>query len=287
MEDKPNSISQSLSGPVPAVRSLRVALVGKGGAGKSVISGTLARVFARRGHRVLALDVDTMPGLAWSLGLSLETVGDAGLPEELGERQPERGWVLVEGVDVTELVSAHAAVAPDGIRFLQLGKLPDRVKPGSTTAFRTVLEEFRVEGWTMIGDLAAGTRQPFFGWSDFAEVVLIVVEPSAKALLAARRLAKLAHTASDTGTEDAAERVVQPIMGFVANKIRSVQDLHRIEQTLAAQALPILGVVPYDEQLAMAERGGHAPIDAVPTAPAVAAIHDLAVRLEKLVAQHV
>jgi CO dehydrogenase maturation factor len=48
-----------------AVPSLRVAVVGKGGAGKSLIAGTLAR----RGHHVLALDVDTLPGLALSLGL--------------------------------------------------------------------------------------------------------------------------------------------------------------------------------------------------------------------------
>ena len=58
------------------VSSLRVALVGKGGAGKSVIAGTLARILARRGHRVLALDVDTLPGLALSLGLALDLVGD-------------------------------------------------------------------------------------------------------------------------------------------------------------------------------------------------------------------
>src|SRR5262249_34175854 len=127
-----------------------------------------------------ALDVDTLPGLALSLGLPLDEAGDAGLPEDLGERQEERGWVLREGVDVADLVATHALTGPDGVRFLQLGKLPGRVKPGSTTAFRSVLEEFRADGWSMIGDLAAGTRQPFFGWSDFAQVVLMVVEPSAK-----------------------------------------------------------------------------------------------------------
>jgi CO dehydrogenase maturation factor len=174
-----------------AVPSLRVAVVGKGGAGKSLIAGTLAR----RGHHVLALDVDTLPGLALSLGLALDRVGDAGLPEDLAEQQEGRGWVLREGVEVTALVADHAIPGPDGVRFLQLGKLPGRVKPGSTTAFRVVLEEFRAEGWTLVGDLAASTRQPFFGWSDFAEVILIVAEPSAKAVLAARRLAGLAQSA--------------------------------------------------------------------------------------------
>lgn len=266
---------------------MRIAVVGKGGAGKSAVCGTLARVLARRGHRVLALDVDTLPGLALSLGFPPGAVDDAGLPEELAERQPERGWVLREGVDPAALVAEHAATGPDGVRFLQLGKLPERVKPGSTVAFRAVLEGFREEGWTLIGDLAAGTRQPFFGWSDFAEVVLVVVDPSAKAVLTARRLAKLAQRPADGQTEDGqgVAKPPQAVVGLVANKVRAVGDLRRIEEALAGARLPLLATVPYDEGLAEAERRGRAPIDAAPTAPAVAAIEELAVRLEQLVAE--
>lgn len=47
-------------------RGVRIVVVGKGGAGKSVVAGTMARVFARGGERVLALDSDLMPGLALS-----------------------------------------------------------------------------------------------------------------------------------------------------------------------------------------------------------------------------
>ena len=49
-------------------RGPRVAFIGKGGSGKSTISGTVARLFARSGWPVLALDVDTLPGMAYSLG---------------------------------------------------------------------------------------------------------------------------------------------------------------------------------------------------------------------------
>ena len=47
---------------------MRIAVVGKGGAGKSVIAGTTARLLARQGRRVLALDSDLLPGLSISLG---------------------------------------------------------------------------------------------------------------------------------------------------------------------------------------------------------------------------
>jgi CO dehydrogenase nickel-insertion accessory protein CooC1 len=47
---------------------VRIAVVGKGGAGKSVIAGTMARLVARKGTPVLALDSDLFPGLSLSLG---------------------------------------------------------------------------------------------------------------------------------------------------------------------------------------------------------------------------
>jgi CO dehydrogenase maturation factor len=267
----------------PRRAGLRVALVGKGGAGKSAIAGTLARALAQRGHRVLALDVDTLPGLAWSLGLSPAVVGDAGLPEDLAERHPERGWGLRDVLYVETLVAEHALLGPDGEGFIHLGKLPGRVKPGSTTAFRVVLEEFRAEGWTLVGDLAAGTRQPFFGWSDFAEVVLVVVEPSTKAILTGRRLARLAEgrAAPDLPPGESAG----PILGLVANKLRTAADLAYIQAGLAAAHLRLLGLIPYDEALAAAERAGAAPIDAALSSAAVTAIRDLAVALEHLTQQ--
>lgn len=241
---------------------MRVAFVGKGGSGKSLLCGTLARILARRGRRVLALDVDTVPGLASSLGLP---ACDAGLPEELGERQEGRGWVVREGVQAEDLVEQYALPAPDGVRFLQLGKLPERVRPGSTTAFRHVLETFRADGWSLVGDLAGGTRQPFFGWADFAQVVVVVVEPSAKAILSARRLARLADTPQGA------------TVGMVANKLRAAADLGLITR---AVSLPLLGAIPYDEQLAGADRSGQAPLDTAPDGPALAAIADLATTLE-------
>ncbi|MEP6476436.1 MAG: AAA family ATPase [Actinomycetota bacterium] len=42
---------------------MQVAVGGKGGSGKTTISGTLARLFARRGQTVLAIDGDSNPTL--------------------------------------------------------------------------------------------------------------------------------------------------------------------------------------------------------------------------------
>lgn len=229
--------------------------------GKSVIAGTVARLLARRGDRVLALDIDTMPGLALSVGMS---VRPHGLPASLAERRQGAGWVMTWDTAPGALVAQHAVIGPDGVRLLTLGKLPGHVSPGSSTAFRHVAMGFHPPGWSIVGDLAAGTRQAFFGWAGFAETVVFVVEPTAKAILSARRLTRL-------GPSLTARFVV------VANKVRLEDDVALISKSID---LPVIGSVPYDESVRDAERSGRAPLDAVADAPAMKAIERLLTRLE-------
>ena len=240
--------------------SRRIAFLGKGGTGKSVIAGTICRHLARCGHRVLALDVDTVPGLAISLGAPL----DGGrLPSglaELVEGKRGRRWKVVKGAGPVRLVERFAAHAADGIRFLELGKLPGGVEPSVTVAFRHVMERFRRPGWTVVADLAAGTRQPMFGWAGVATVRIVVVEPTPKSTLTARRLAKVATH-------------------VVANKVTSESELETIAREVP---LPLLGVIPYDETVIDAERQGIAPIDFAPRSSAVKAAMELAERLEEI-----
>lgn len=238
---------------------LKIAFLGKGGTGKSTIAGTVCRHLARHGRPVLALDVDTAPGLAISLGVS---GGEGRLPArraELVEREGGRRWEMVKGSRPARLVDRFSIEAADGIRFLELGKLPDRVEPSVSVAFRYVLERFRRPGWAVVADLAAGTRQPMFGWARFATFRIVVVEPSSKSTLTARRL-------------------VSTATHVVANKVRSGDDIDRIA---AAVPLPILGVIPYDRDVIEAESRGVAPIDFSAHAPAVEAAGDLATRLEE------
>jgi CO dehydrogenase maturation factor len=140
---------------------VKVAFVGKGGAGKSALAGTLCRQLARHGGRVLALDLDTMAGLALSLGLGAD---GARLPSGLAERIEGKGWQVKAELRPARLVDRYAMIGPDGVGFLELGKLPGQVEPPVTVVFRYLLERFRRRGWSMVADLAAGTRQPMFGW---------------------------------------------------------------------------------------------------------------------------
>jgi CO dehydrogenase maturation factor len=242
---------------------VRVAFVGKGGAGKSVIAATVARLVARRPEHVLALDMDTMPGLALSLGAA---AGPEGLPSDLAERREGEGWVMRAEVTPEELVDRYSTAAPDGVRLLTLGKLPGHVSPASSTAFRHVAMGFRRTGWSIVGDLAAGTRQAFFGWAGFARVVVLVAEPTSASALSARRLAKLRGS------------LPQAAFMLVASRVRTGDDPERLARDVG---LPLGGVVPYDERVLVAERSERAPLDLEPRSEAIRAIADLIPSLER------
>jgi CO dehydrogenase maturation factor len=241
---------------------MRVAFVGKGGVGKSSLAGTFARMLAGTGRRVLALDSDPMPGMAFSLGVEQT---DAGLPDEAVEPCAEDGrtrYRLRRGLTGTAAIEQYAVRSPDGVYFLQLGKARGAQWKNSPQhfGFQRVLDDLPGEGWSIVGDLPGGTRQPFFTWGRYAETYLVVVEPTPASMLTGRRLANLAATSR-------APRVL-----VVANKLRDPSDARRVAERTG---LPLAGAVPYDPSLEQADRLGRALLDVDPDGAAATAVRSL------------
>lgn len=249
---------------------MRVAFVGKGGAGKSALAGTFARALARRGESVLAIDSDPMPGLAFSLGLEIDETppipDDAVVERAEGESGPR--FRLRSDLTIADAVERYAVTGPDGVRFLQFGKLRGNVAPlvRAQFAFRQIIADLPEDRWTLVGDLPGGTRQAFTGWGGYARRFLIVVEPTAKSLLSARRLARLAQS-------EGTHKVVA-----VANRVRSPGDAETVSRRTG---LEVIAAVPWDDDFAEAERCGRAPIDEAPDCPAVREVEAMAERLSK------
>lgn len=105
---------------------MRVAIAGKGGTGKTTISGTLARVLARRGRKVLAIDADTTPNLAMTLGVSAEAArAIVELPRNMMQKQTQQDGTTktVFVADSEAIIATHSARGPDGVQLLVMGKV--------------------------------------------------------------------------------------------------------------------------------------------------------------------
>lgn len=247
-----------------AADRVRVAFVGKGGAGKSSISGSFARLLARVESPILALDSDPMPGMPYALGI---VVDDRPIPDDVvvegaaGEPQ----WVLRPDLDADGVIDRYGVRCPDGPVYLQFGNLRGHLSTlrRAQFAWSQVVRELD-DRWHVVGDLPAGTRQAMAGWAKYASVVCVVVEPTVKSLHSARRLLNVRDA------EWGPSHVI-----VVANKVRVARDgggnadVDMIERRLGC---PVDVAVPVDAGVAAADRSGCAPLDANGTEPFVSAV---------------
>ncbi len=95
---------------------MKLAIAGKGGVGKTSISGTMARTLARSGRHVLAIDGDSNPNLALTLGIPAELMGDMPtLPRDIVRRSGGNAELTKP---LAEVLSSHSVTGPDGVTLL-------------------------------------------------------------------------------------------------------------------------------------------------------------------------
>ncbi len=101
---------------------MRIAVAGKGGSGKTTTSATVARLFARRGYSVTAIDDDPNPNLSVALGLNQEQISRLRrVPREdiLEEVEDEQGVATLHlKRPFTEVLEHYGACGPDGVNVL-------------------------------------------------------------------------------------------------------------------------------------------------------------------------
>ncbi|HWC25580.1 MAG TPA: ArsA-related P-loop ATPase [Solirubrobacteraceae bacterium] len=245
---------------------MKLAIAGKGGSGKTSISGTMARLLARDGHNVLAIDGDSNPNLALTLGIPADRMSQMPvLPSNL-LRRTEAGPVLTQSLE--DIKASHSVTGPDGVELLVMAH-PQHADTGCLCSMhatvRRIIEAASDEDRDVcILDTEASPEHLSRGTAAYAEVMLVVVEPYFKSLETGRRMAALAN---DLGLDRVA---------LIANKVRDERELEAVQSFAANHDLEIAAVVPFDETFALAERDGVAPLDYNPDSPAIAPIARLA-----------
>jgi len=247
---------------------MKLAVAGKGGSGKTSISGTMARLLARDGRRVLAIDGDSNPNLALTLGIPAERINDVPtLPRDL-IRRTDDGIVMTKAFD--EVRRSHSLEGPDGVTLLVMAHpQPEEAGTGCLCGMhatvRTLIDSVSdADEDVTILDTEASPEHLTRGTAKYADLMVTVVEPYYKSLETGRRMAALAN---DLGLERVA---------LLANKIRDERELEAVREFTEKHQLELAGVVPFDDCMPEAERASKAPLDFKPESPAVEAIGKIA-----------
>lgn len=245
---------------------MRIAVTGKGGAGKSMISGALARQFANLGHKVVAVDADPNPNLGVSLGLATATVESM---KPILNALIELGHTHDDPTPAAEdLLERYGVEAPNGVTLVATGKIERPTDAclccGSHNTTRQFFADLAAEDRIVVADLEAGLNDLIWLRPRSDDVVLAVAETSAKSVEIARRAVQLAR-----------EMGVVRIIGVV-NRAGTAGAADIVAEQLGVAEV---AVIPDDPAIEAADHLGVAPIDADPSSPAMVAIRVLATRL--------
>jgi CO dehydrogenase maturation factor len=250
---------------------MRIAIAGKGGSGKTTIAGTLARLLARRGRDVVAIDGDTNPNLAQALGVPGERLAELSpLPTDLLERRED-----AEGKPYTRLVTPAEEVVrrfahetPDGVRLVLMGCVDHagvgcKCRPHAIA--RNLVTDLLAYPGDVVIDMEAGLEHLSRGTTRDVDALLAIAEPYYRSLETARRVCELAL---ELGI---------PRVGVVANKVRDAGDAEAIRSHTERHRLRLEGEIPFDPAAIEADRRALGVLDAGGAeTPAARAIEKLA-----------
>lgn len=252
---------------------MQIAVAGKGGSGKTTVSGTLARLFARRGYDVLAVDDDDDPDLAVSLGVP-HGADVPTLPGDLVERvETDDGETSFELTrPPAEVFEEYAFDAPGDVTLLESCSVSaDNGSIGAGHIGVSLgLSEYEEEpGEVVVLDMAA--HVDYLGVANHVDALVLVGQPYYTSLETVRKMYVVAR---GVGISD---------IYIVANNVRPDGDRELFEEYCSDRSLEVSAVVPHDEAVQAAEREGAAPMDYDDSSPAVRAIGEIA---DDLLAAH-
>lgn len=261
-----------------------MAVAGKGGVGKTTVVGSLARVWARGGMKVLAVDADPASHLHTILEIPQAEV-PAPISEEIDlieERTGARpgtssGPFYKLNPRVDDIPDRYSVVGADGVRLVVLGTIR---AAGSgcfcpeNSVLRGLIDHVILErDEAVLVDMEAGLEQ--FGRSTCrgVDLLMIVVEPGARSVDTAYRIASLA------------DEMGVPRTAVVANGVRDEKDEAAVRGLLSSHSLELAYALPYSEAVAGADLEGRSPLSGPGSEEWVSAVERLSERILRIIAE--
>jgi len=235
-----------------------LAVAGKGGSGKTTLVAIMAKILAKTGRKLLAVDADPPISLTYALGTNPErTLGD--LRTRLIEDPREKRRIGEK--HIREVVD-EVLIRLDGIDLLTLGQAEG---PGCYCSINELLK-FGIESLSQKYDITlidceAGIEQINRRVINSIKTLIMISDATIKGL---RTAAYLENIAAKYGVEG------EYRTGLVLNK--TDKGAPELKEKAREMGLNVLGLIPGDENVADYDRVGRPTIELPDHCPSVIAV---------------
>ncbi|MCL2044228.1 MAG: carbon monoxide dehydrogenase accessory protein CooC [Treponema sp.] len=237
---------------------MKLALTGKGGAGKTTLAALLCRLYAAEGKKVLAVDADPDANLGSALGFSLEEMAKITPISQMKELIAERTGTDENNFGKLFKLNPQVDDIPDrfsleknGVKLLVMGNVEKGgggcVCPENVMLKQLISHLVIARDEVVIMDMEAGLEHLGRGTAGMMDWFIVVIEPGERSIQTYKKLIPLAN---DLGIQK---------IGAAANKLRGPEDEDFIHSRIPANEL--LGCIRYSEETALADRKGVSPYD--------------------------
>lgn len=236
---------------------MKIAVSGKGGVGKTLIAAGLARGFAQRGLKTIAIDADSSPNLALTLGLSAEEarkIVPISENKELVDSKTSTGYSGVYRLSFTvdDIVREYSVGTPFGVNLIVMGTVKSMGSGcmcAPNAVIRALLRHLIVDrNEAVVLDLEAGVEHIGRGTAKQVDALLIVADSNLKSLEIAKHIYDLASKAE------------MKQLYLVGNRVMNEAQKTAIRTFAEKNGLSLLTLIPFDPRVTDADMQGETPL---------------------------
>jgi len=238
---------------------MKIAVSGKGGVGKTLLTAILSKIFTESGYSVLAIDADPSANLGATLGfphpqqiVPISEMDDL-IEERTGARPGKSAPFFKLNPKVDDLPEKYW-VEHNGIKLMVMG----RIKKGGSGCYcpenallQALVNHLLLQrNEVVILDMEAGVEHLGRATARAVDKLIVVVEPGRRSIETACTINKLAR---DIGLHN---------ITVVGNKVRSQLEKEFLISSLSD--FKFLGFIPYDQAVVDADLANISVVDSSP-----------------------
>lgn len=244
--------------------SLKLAIGGKGGVGKTTITSLIARSIAalNKETKVIAIDADPVANLAAGLGIDesipitpVSELSDL-IAERTGATPGTMGGFFTLNPKVDDIPDRFS-LEKDGVKLLVMGTVQQGgsgcICPESTILKALMNHLVLSRNEVVIMDMEAGVEHLGRATSGSVDALIVVVNPGKRSRVAADKIRKL-------GKDIGIKNIV-----ILGNRVNSEEDKKLIKDSMPDYE--ILGFIPEMEEIIRSDREGTRPFDDINQIP--------------------